>query len=281
MRLIPFCKKDQAYYWAAKFIADQINKFQPTPEKNNFILGLPTGSTPINVYKWLIRFYQAGEISFKNVVTFNMDEYLGLPPTHPQSYSYFMYENLFNHIDIPRENINLLDGTNPDWQAECKAYEEKIKAYGGIDLFLGGVGNDGHIAFNEPGSSLMSRTRIKKLTEDTREANSRFFNTIDEVPKFALTIGVGTLLDAKCLIILAIGSSKSLAVQQGVEGSISSQWTITSLQTHNNAILVTDRAACQDLKLKTYDYFNSIEETTIELNKEFLKASLANLDSKE
>lgn len=259
MRLIPLQKKDEVSYWAAKYIVDTLKRFTPTPEKPFFVLGLPTGSTPIETYKWLVKFYQQGEISFKNVVTFNMDEYYGLTPDHPQSYAYFMHQHLFDHIDIPAENINLLDGTKEDYIAECQRYEDKIKAVGGIDLFLGGVGNDGHIAFNEPGSSLSSRTRIKRLTEDTRIANSRFFNSIDEVPKFSLTVGIGTLLDARRIMILATGEAKAPAIAQAVEGPISHQWTITALQMHPHAMIVCDRPACQELKLKTYDYFRDVE----------------------
>ncbi|HDO7238271.1 TPA: glucosamine-6-phosphate deaminase, partial [Klebsiella pneumoniae] len=174
-------------------IVNRINAFKPTAERP-FVLGLPTGGTPLQTYKRLIELHKAGEISFKNVVTFNMDEYIGLPEEHPESYHSFMYNNFFNHVDIPRENINLLNGNAPDVDTECRRYEEKIKSYGRINLFMGGVGNDGHIAFNEPASSLASRTRIKTLTEETRIANSRFFDgDMTKVPKYALTVGVGTL----------------------------------------------------------------------------------------
>lgn len=141
-------------------------------------------------------------MSFKHVVTFNMDEYVGLPKEHPESYHSFMHRNFFDHVDIPAENINLLNGNAPDIDAECRQYEEKIRSYGKIHLFMGGVGNDGHIAFNEPASSLASRTRIKTLTHDTRVANSRFFDgDVSQVPKYALTVGVGTLLDAEEVMI--------------------------------------------------------------------------------
>src|SRR5699024_6180117 len=176
-------------------------------------LGLPTGGTPLATYKELIRLYQQGEVSFKNVVTFNMDEYVGLPKEHPESYHSFMFNNFFNHVDIPLENINILNGNTDDHDAECQRYEDKIKSYGKIHLFMGGVGEDGHIAFNEPGSSLSSRTRIKTLNEDTLIANSRFFNNdINQVPKYALTIGVGTLMDAEEVMLLITGYRKAQAL---------------------------------------------------------------------
>ncbi|WP_457566493.1 glucosamine-6-phosphate deaminase, partial [Caldithrix abyssi] len=171
--------------WVAYYIAQKINRFNPTPDKP-YVLGLPTGSSPLGTYQELIQLYKQGKVSFENVITFNMDEYVGLPEDHPQSYHYFMWHNFFSHIDIKKENVHILDGNAPDLEKECEAYEEKIKEVGGIHLFLGGIGPDGHIAFNEPGSSLTSRTRIKTLTYDTRLANSRFFNNdINQVPKTA------------------------------------------------------------------------------------------------
>lgn len=208
MRLIPVNTSHEVGLWSARYIADSINKFNPTADRP-FVLGLPTGGTPLNTYKRLIELYKQGEVSFKHVVTFNMDEYVGLPADHPESYRSFMYNNFFNHIDIQEENINLLDGNAPDVNEECRRYEDKIRSYGKINLFMGGVGNDGHIAFNEPASSLSSRTRIKTLTEDTRIANSRFFGgDISQVPKHSLTIGVGTLLDAAEVMILVTGHAK-------------------------------------------------------------------------
>ena len=177
--------------WAAEYIVNEIVKAAPTADKP-YVLGLPTGSSPLGVYKELIRLNKEGRVSFKNVVTFNMDEYCGIPKTHPQSYYTFMHENFFDHVDILPENTNLLDGNAPDVEAECARYEAKIKSYGGIRLFMGGIGPDGHIAFNEPFSSLSSRTRQKTLTTDTIIANSRFFdNDVNKVPKTALTVGVG------------------------------------------------------------------------------------------
>ncbi len=263
MRFIPLNNKDQVGKWAARHIVDTINKFAPTLERP-FVLGLPTGSTPITTYAALIELYKAGEISFKNVVTFNMDEYVGIDPKHPESYRTFMYENFFNHVDVQEQNINLLDGKADDIDAHCAAYEEKIRSYGQINLFMGGVGNDGHIAFNEPCSSLSSRTRIKTLTEDTRIANSRFFDgDINQVPKFALTIGVATLLDAQEIMILSLGHNKAQALQMAIEGSVNHMWTVTALQLHKKAVLVADEAAQQELKVKTVKYFTELEKDNI------------------
>lgn len=263
MRLIPLKNAEQVGKWAASHIVKRINAFQPTAERP-FVLGLPTGGTPLTTYKELIKLYQAGKVSFKNVVTFNMDEYVGIDPNHPESYRSFMYSNFFNHVDIQEENINLLDGLADDIDAHCVAYEEKIRSYGKINLFMGGVGIDGHIAFNEPGSSLSSRTRIKTLTEDTRIANSRFFdNDINQVPKYALTIGVATLLDAEEVLILSLGHNKALALQMAVEGCVNHMWTVTTLQMHQKAIIVADAPAQQELKVKTVKYFSELEADNI------------------
>ncbi|SON48138.1 glucosamine-6-phosphate deaminase [Vibrio tapetis] len=263
MRLIPLENTQQAGKWAARHIARKITAFNPTADRP-FVLGFPTGSTPLNTYKALIELHKAGEVSFKHVVTFNMDEYVGIEPNHPESYRTFMYTNLFNHIDIQEENINLLDGKAEDVEAHCAAYEAKIKSYGKINLFMGGVGIDGHIAFNEPGSSLSSRTRIKTLTEDTRIANSRFFDgDINQVPKYALTIGVATLLDSEEVMILSMGHNKAQALQMAIEGSVNHMWTVTALQMHPKAIIVADEAAQQELKVKTVKYFNELEAENI------------------
>ncbi len=260
MRLVPLDCAEQVSRWAARYIVDKINAFQPTAEKP-FVLGLPTGGTPLQTYKELIKLYQAGEVSFKHVVTFNMDEYVGLPPEHKESYHYFMFHNFFNHIDIPVENVNILNGMVEDVDAECERYEAKIRSYGKIHLFMGGVGVDGHIAFNEPASSLSSRTRIKTLTEDTLIANSRFFdNDVNKVPKFALTVGVGTLMDAEEVLILVTGYNKALALQACVEGPVNHLWTISALQLHRRAVVVCDEPAKQELKVKTVKYFKQLEQ---------------------
>ncbi|PSU50672.1 glucosamine-6-phosphate deaminase [Photobacterium frigidiphilum] len=263
MRLIPLSNATQVGAWAARHIVKRINDFNPTADRP-FVLGLPTGSTPLSTYKVLIELHKAGEVSFENVVTFNMDEYVGIDPNHPESYRTFMHTNFFNHIDIKAENINLLDGQTDDIDGHCKAYEDKIKSYGKINLFMGGVGNDGHIAFNEPASSLSSRTRIKTLTEDTRIANSRFFGgDIAQVPKYALTIGVATLLDAEEVMILIQGHNKALALQAAIEGSVNHMWTVSALQLHTKAVMVADEAAQQELKVKTVKYFKELEAENI------------------
>ncbi|EPZ98714.1 glucosamine-6-phosphate deaminase [Glaesserella parasuis] len=260
MRLVPLDCAEQVSRWAARYIVDKINAFQPTVEKP-FVLGLPTGGTPLQTYKELIKLYKAGEVSFKHVVTFNMDEYVGLPPEHKESYHYFMFHNFFNHIDIPVENVNILNGMAEDVDAECERYEAKIRSYGKIHLFIGGVGVDGHIAFNEPASSLSSRTRIKTLTEDTLIANSRFFdNDVNKVPKFALTVGVGTFMDAEEVLILVTGYNKALALQACVEGAVNHLWTISALQLHRRAVVVCDEPATQELKVKTVKYFKQLEQ---------------------
>lgn len=263
MRLIPLSTAKQVGKWSANYIVEKINAFNPTAERP-FVLGLPTGGTPLATYKELIELHHAGKVSFQHVVTFNMDEYVGIPSDHSQSYRTFMYENFFNHIDIKDENINLLNGNAEDPQAECERYEAKIKSYGKINLFMGGVGNDGHIAFNEPASSLASRTRIKTLTHDTRVANSRFFdNDVNQVPKYALTVGVGTLLDAEEVMILVLGSQKALALQAAVEGCVNHMWTISCLQLHPKAIMVCDEPSTMELKVKTLRYFNELEAENI------------------
>ena len=198
MRLIIESNYDLLSKWAANYVVERINAAQPTREKP-FVLGLPTGSSPEGMYRELVKAYQEGRVSFANVMTFNMDEYVGLPESHPESYHSFMARNLFDHIDCPKENIHILNGNAQDLVEECRHYEQMIDEAGGIDLFIGGIGPDGHIAFNEPGSSLRSRTRVKSLTTDTRIANSRFFdNDPEKVPEHALTVGVGTVMHARC-----------------------------------------------------------------------------------
>ncbi|WP_037037052.1 MULTISPECIES: glucosamine-6-phosphate deaminase [unclassified Rahnella] len=259
MRLIPLNTPTEVGKWAARHIVERINAFKPTADRP-FVLGLPTGGTPLEAYKHLIAMHKAGQVSFKNVVTFNMDEYVGLPQEHPESYHTFMYKNFFDHVDIPRENINLLNGNAADVNEECRQYEAKIKSYGKIHLFMGGVGNDGHIAFNEPASSLASRTRIKTLTHETRIANSRFFdNDVSQVPKYALTVGVGTLLDAEEVMILVTGHAKAQALEAAVEGNINHMWTISCLQLHAKAVMVCDEPSTMELKVKTVKYFRELE----------------------
>ncbi|MDH6358853.1 glucosamine-6-phosphate deaminase [Parabacteroides sp. PF5-9] len=263
MRLIIEPNYEQLSKWAAHYVATKIKKANPSAEKK-FVLGLPTGSSPLGMYKNLIELNKQGFISFQHVITFNMDEYVGLPQNHPESYHSFMWNHFFNQIDIQPENVNILNGNAENLEEECLAYEAKIKSVGGIDLFLGGIGPDGHIAFNEPGSSLSSRTRIKTLTTDTIIANSRFFdNDVNKVPKTALTVGVGTILDSKEILIMVNGHNKARALQQVVEGSINQMWTITALQLHPKGIIVADEAACAELKVGTYNYFKDIEKQNL------------------
>ena len=263
MRVIIEQDKAAMSKWAANHIIERIRTFAPT-EDRPFVLGLPTGGTPLGTYAELIRRHKAGEVSFRHVITFNMDEYIGLPKEHEQSYYSFMWTNFFSHIDILPENAHILNGNAEDIEAECERYEAKIKEVGGIDLFMGGIGPDGHIAFNEPGSSLTSRTRVKSLTTDTIIANSRFFdNDLNKVPKTAVTVGVGTVMDAREVMILANGHNKARAIREAVEGPVSQRWTITCLQLHPHGIIVCDEEACDELTVGTYRYFKDIEKDNL------------------
>ncbi len=263
MRLIIQPSYEKISKWAANYVASAISKFRPTAEKP-FVLGLPTGSSPLGMYKELIQLHKDGKVSFANVVTFNMDEYIGIPENHPESYHSFMWNNFFGHVDVKKENVNILNGNAKDTEEECRRYEEKIKSYGKINLFVGGIGPDGHIAFNEPGSSLASRTRVKTLTTDTVIANSRFFdNDVNKVPKTALTVGVGTILDAEEVLIIVNGHSKARALYHAVEGSINQMWTISALQLHPKGIIVCDDAATVELKVGTVNYFKDIEKNNL------------------
>jgi glucosamine-6-phosphate deaminase len=261
LRLLIHKDYERASLWAATYIAEKINSYN---KDKPFILGLPTGSSPLGIYKEFVRMNKEGKLSFKNVRTFNMDEYIGLPENHSQSYHYFMMENLFNHIDIDRRHIHILDGMAKDLEKECKLYEEAIAAENGIDLFLGGMGGDGHIAFNEPGSSLASRTRIKTLTEETKAANARFFEGDSaKVPVTALTVGVGTVMDAREVMIIVNGRGKARALAAVIEGGVNHMWTLSCLQMHPKAIIVCDEDATEELKVGTVRYFKDIEKESI------------------
>lgn len=245
--------------WAAEYIAHRINDFGPTADRP-FVLGLPTGSSPLGTYQELIRLYDEGRISFRHVVTFNMDEYAGLAADHPESYHSFMWEHLFSRIDIPADQVHILDGTADDLMQECRDYELAIEAAGGIRLFLGGIGADGHIAFNEPGSSLRSRTRVKSLTLDTIAANARFFGgDMDLVPKTALTVGVQTVMDADEVLILVNGLNKASALKKTIEEAVNHMCPCSIIQMHPKAIVVCDQKATYELKVGTVSYFNEIE----------------------
>ena len=258
MRVVIQDNYDKMCKWAADYIAAKINGHK---ENRPFVLGLPTGSSPIGVYKELVKLNKAGELSFANVVTFNMDEYLGLPREHDQSYWYFMHDYFFNHlVDMKPENINILNGMTDDPEKECADYEARIASYGGIDLFMGGIGVDGHIAFNEPFTSLNSRTGVRDLTTDTRIVNSRFFgNDPEAVPAQALSVGVGTVFDSREVLVLINGHNKARALAATVEGAVSQKWTCSALQHHNAAIIACDEAACDELTVGAYKYFLDIE----------------------
>lgn len=265
MRLIIRDDPQTASKYIADYIIERIKAFNPTLERP-FVLGLPTGSSPVLVYQQLVRRHKAGEISFRHVVTFNMDEYVGIPRDHPESYHSFMYKHFFSHVDVIPDNINILNGNALDLEAECQEYEDKIQRVGGIELFLGGIGPDGHIAFNEPGSSLKSRTRVKTLAYETILANSRFFgNNLDQVPKMALTVGVQTVLDAREVVIIITGAHKASALQRCIEGGVNHMWTLSSLQMHPHPLIVVDEDATLELQVKTVKYFKSIEMVGNEL----------------
>jgi len=261
MRLVIHQNYEKASNWAAKYIADKINLYD---QNKPFVLGLPTGSSPLGIYREFIKMKKNGSLSFKNVRTFNMDEYTGLSGDHPQSYRYFMMQNLFDHIDIDQKHIHILNGMAEDPQKECSLYEEAIAKEGGIELFLGGMGSDGHIAFNEPGSSLTSRTRIKTLTEETKTANARFFEgDPKKVPTTALTVGVGTVMDAREVLIIVNGRTKARALRACVEEGVNHMWTLSCLQLHPKAIIVCDEDATEELKAGTVRYFKDIEKGNI------------------
>lgn len=230
----------------AQFISDLVKR------KPSAVLGLATGGTPVAAYKELIRMHGAGELSFADCTSFNLDEYVGLPPTHPQSYRYFMQQNLFDHIDINVDRTHVPDGLSDDIEAACESYEQQIRDAGGIDLQLLGIGSDGHIAFNEPGSSLGSRTRLKTLTRETIQDNARFFENEDEVPTLSITMGVGSILEARQCVLLATGESKADAIAGAIEGPVTCQNTASALQLHPNAVFVLDEAAASMLQRKQY-----------------------------
>ncbi|TPX10160.1 uncharacterized protein E0L32_001357 [Thyridium curvatum] len=264
MRLIIRDDSEQASTYVANYIVDRIRHFNPSPQ-HPFVLGLPTGSSPLAVYRILVEKYKAGQISFENVVTFNMDEYIGIPRDHPESYHTFMWKNFFSHVNIHPNNVNILDGNAPNLEAECVDYEARIKRAGGIDLFLAGIGEDGHVAFNEPGSSLASRTRVKTLAYDTIVANSRFFGgDLTKVPRMALTVGVQTVLEAREVVVVILGSRKALALQRCIEQGVNHMWTLSSLQLHPHPMIVCDEDATLELQVKTVKYFKSIEKVARE-----------------
>ncbi|HOR41916.1 MAG TPA: glucosamine-6-phosphate deaminase [Atribacterota bacterium] len=226
---------------AANIVAREIER------KKDTVLCLPTGQTPLGMYQELIKKNQNGELDFSKVITFNLDEYYGLSPEHPQSYHYYMWHNFFQYINIKKENVHLLKGIIEDILAECQQFDELIREKGGIDLQILGIGNNGHLGFNEPALSLHGKTHLVNLSDDTIQANSRFFDDINEVPKQALTIGMETIMKAKKVILLASGEHKAAAINKTVNGLISTQAPSTFLQMHTDATLIIDKEAASQL----------------------------------
>jgi glucosamine-6-phosphate deaminase len=264
MRVIIEPNYELVSQWTANHVTRRINESGPSGSKP-FVLGLPTGSSPLGMYRELIKLNKAGKVTFGNVVTFNMDEYVNLPEDHPESYHSFMWNNFFGQIDIRKENVNILDGNAANLEAECASYEEKMKKVGGVKLFVGGIGPDGHIAFNEPGSSLSSRTRMMTLTYDTIVANSRFFdNDVTKVPTTALTVGVGTVMGADEVMIIVNGHNKARALRHAIEGSVNHMWTVSALQMHPKGIIVCDEEATVELTVGTVKYFKDIESANLD-----------------
>jgi len=237
---------------AAREVANALNT------KPNAVLGLATGSTPVGLYEELVRRHREEGLDFSQVTTFNLDEYVGLRDDHPQSYHYFMKEHLLKDINVPPQNVHIPSGTTRNHIAFCAWYEERIRECGGIDLQVLGIGGDGHIAFNEPGSSLGSRTRIKTLAEQTIKDNARFFSEDEEVPIYAITMGVGTILEARKLMLLASGENKAEAVAQAIEGPVTSMITASALQLHHDSVILLDEPAAGKLKMR--DYYQWIQD---------------------
>jgi glucosamine-6-phosphate deaminase len=246
MEVSIFSAYDEMSRAAAREIADVLNA------KPNAVLGMATGSTPLGVYQELVKMHQRGEIDFSHVTTFNLDEYVGLPVTHPQSYHHFMHENFFRQVNIPPQNVHIPSGTTTNYRAFCDWYENRIRECGGIDLQILGIGSDGHIAFNEPGSSLSSRTRLKTLAKQTIDDNARFFDRPEDVPIYAITMGVGTIMDARQVLLLANGAKKAEAVAAAIEGPVTSMITASALQLHPSAKAFLDEPAASKLKMREY-----------------------------
>ena len=231
---------------AALEVADVLNA------KPNAVIGMATGSTPLGVYQELVRMHKGGGLDFSQVTTFNLDEYVGLPTTHEQSYHCFMHENFFKHVNIPPQNVHIPSGTTSNYRAFCAWYEQRIQECGGIDVQILGIGSDGHIAFNEPASSLSSRTRLKTLAKQTIDDNARFFASREEVPVYAITMGVGTIMEARKILLLANGAKKAEAVAAAVEGPVTSMITASALQMHPDATVYVDDPAASKLKMREY-----------------------------
>ena len=252
MRLVIKKDYEELSRWAAEYVAARIKAHEEAGSGRPFVLGLPTGASPLGTYRELIRMHRECGLSFARVKTFNMDEYLGLGPDHPQSYHFYMRENFFNAVDIKLENTRLPDGLAPDSEAECRAYEEAIAAAGGIDLFLGGLGSNGHIAFNEPGSAPDSRTRAVVLTEETRSANARYFGgDMEKAPKMALTVGIGTIMDAREVLIIASGNAKAEPLKSALENGPSPWMPLSCLRGHPRFLILCDEETAAGIKRGT------------------------------
>jgi len=240
---------------AAQFIAGAIRK------KPSLTLGLATGNTMVGLYQHLARLHRAGSLDFSQVTTFNLDEYLGLPASHPQSFHRFMRENFFRHVNVPSRNIHIPDGgIRGDYDAYCATYEQAIRAAGGIDLQLLGIGRNGHIGFNELTSSLASRTRLKVLSRETLDDNTKFFAPGEESPRCAITMGIGTILEARKILLLATGASKAAAVAKSIEGPITCAVSASSLQLHPDVTFLLDGPAAAQLTQR--DYYQRVLEMT-------------------
>lgn len=247
--------KEEIYEQAAQLVAGAIRK------KPALTLGLATGSTMLGLYKRLVRLYGEGSLDFSQVVTFNLDEYLGLPASHPQSFHHFMHENFFRHVNVPPQNIHIPDGTiAADYDQYCASYEQAIRAAGGIDLQLLGIGRNGHIGFNEPTSSLASRMRLKVLSQETLDDNAKSFAPGEESPRCAITMGIGTILEARKIILLATGESKAAAVTKSIEGPVTSAVSASALQLHPDVTFVLDAAAASQLTQR--DYYHRVLKMT-------------------
>lgn len=234
--------RTSSYEELSKQAADQIISKLKSDPKLNF--GLATGSTPTGLYKNLIHDHKKNQTSYKQVNTFNLDEYIGISKKDPNSYHYFMCENLFNHIDIPLEQTHIPDGTANDLQEECRRYEQFIKEHGGIDLQILGIGQNGHIGFNEPGTSFDSRTHIIQLADSTRKANSRFFDSLEDVPAQAITMGIASIMESKEIYLLVSGAGKAEALARLMNGEISEDFPASVLKKHPNVTIFADQEAC-------------------------------------
>lgn len=255
MRVIIQPSVEVASQRAGQIIANLIRK------KPDCVLGMATGGSPLGTYRELIRLHREEGLDFSQVTTFNLDEYVGLGPTHPQSYRHFMQANLFDQLNIRPDKTHVPDGRALDFESHCRLYEQKIKDSGGIDLQILGIGTDGHIAFNEPGSSLGSRTRLKTLASETIRDNARYFGGEEKVPRLAITMGVGTILESRRCLLLAFGSSKALAVRDTVEGPLTAQVTASALQLHREVIGIFDEAAARLLVRR--DYYADVERAQL------------------